>query len=495
MSDESARVASGAEQPVIPGFYPDPSICRVGDDYYLATSSFEYFPGVPIWHSRDLVAWEQIGHALTRRTQFRAGAGSQSGGVYAPTLRHHDGTFWLVTTNVNDFEAGQVLVRTTDPAGPWSDPVFISDALGIDPDLCWDGGVCFLTWRTMDPAAEHGILQAQVDLDTGALGPIYPVWQGSGLFAPEGPHLYRIGEHWYMLLAEGGTERGHVVTAARAPHPWGPFEPCPWNPILTHRSSGHPVQSTGHADLVQTAEGEWAAVYLGTRPRGFTPGFHVLGRESFLAGIAWRDGWPVFDEQRYQVPIAETDFFDDFSGPGFHHRWVAPYSEPESIARRTTPTGIDLLPDVDERVALLCTRVLDHRWAAEVIVEGTGRFLLRLDDTHWYGLLFEDGLVRADAQVGALRQMFGSREVAERRLVLRIESVPPLPYPGEFGHGGPDDIILSVDDDEGRHDLARIDGRYLSTEVATGFTGRMLALAAGTTEAHIESVRYTAHHP
>lgn len=295
-----------------------------------------------------------------------------------------------------------------------------------------------------------------------------------------------------MLLAEGGTERGHVVTAARAPHPWGPFEPCPWNPIFTHRSLGHPVQNTGHADLVQTSAGEWAAVYLGARPRGFTPGFHVLGRETFLAGVTWEDGWPRFDEHRYDVPVPCTGFVDDFSTPEFHHRWVVPYAEPETIAQHADTPGLVLPPVRDGGIRLLCARVRDHDWTAEVVVEGSGRFSVRLDDRHWYGLNFEDGTVQAEAQIGDLRQQLGLRSVTQHELVLRIESVPPFPHPNSYGHGGPDDILLSVDDSEGRHELARIDGRYLSTEVATGFTGRMLAIGSGAAMARVRSVSYRA---
>ena len=122
-------------EPIVPGFYPDPTICRVGDDYYLAHSSFEYFPGVPIWHSRDLLRWTQIGHILTRRSQFVRGDGRPSNGIYAGTLRHHEGRFWYITTNVSDYDAGQLIVQADDPAGPWTEPVRVPEAIGIDPDL------------------------------------------------------------------------------------------------------------------------------------------------------------------------------------------------------------------------------------------------------------------------------------------------------------------------------------------------------------------------
>src|SRR5690606_29267786 len=191
-------------------------------------------------------------------------------------------------------------------AGPWSEPVFVREAIGIDPDLAWDDdGTCYLTWHDLDfVRGGKGIIQAPVDPMTGELlAPAYPVWQGSGMIAAEGPHLHRVGDWWYLMLAEGGTERGHSVTIARAPHPSGPYEACPHNPILTRRSTGHPVQNTGHADLVERSDGSWAAVYLGVRVQGSTPGFHVLGRETFLAGVEWIDGWPQFDVGHFDVPF------------------------------------------------------------------------------------------------------------------------------------------------------------------------------------------------
>ncbi|NUQ87319.1 MAG: glycoside hydrolase family 43 protein, partial [Glycomyces artemisiae] len=273
---------SAAVHPIVSGFHPDPTVCRVGEDYYLAHSSFEYFPGAPLFHSRDLVSWRQIGNILDRRGQFLRGDGRPSGGLYGSTLRHHDGRLYFVTTNVGH-DMGQTivsaeLVSDTDHANlVWSDPVFVPRAAGIDPDLAWDeDGTCYLTWtgavRTDDDGrSANGIWQGRLDMKTGEFGePPYRVWEGSGLAYPEAPHMYRIGDHWYLLLAEGGTERGHSVTIARADRPEGPYEACPRNPVLTHRSTPHPVQNTGHADLVETADGDWAAVYLAVRPGGFT---------------------------------------------------------------------------------------------------------------------------------------------------------------------------------------------------------------------------------
>src|SRR5215207_4498099 len=184
MAPSLPRTRSGGEQPILPGFFPDPTICRVGEDYYLANSSFEYFPGVPVFHSRDLVSWTHIGNILTRRSQFRSGTTGPSTGIYGSTLRHHDGRFWFITTNVSDFDSGQVIVSTDDPAGEWSDPIFVPEAIGIDPDLCWDEqGQSYLTWHVLDfTVGGQGIRQAPIDLQTGRLlGPDYPIWQGSGM--------------------------------------------------------------------------------------------------------------------------------------------------------------------------------------------------------------------------------------------------------------------------------------------------------------------------
>ncbi|MEV4016847.1 family 43 glycosylhydrolase [Nonomuraea angiospora] len=474
----------GSTTPIVPGFYPDPTVCRVGDDYYLAHSSFEYFPGVPIWHSRDLLRWTQLGHVLTRRSQFARGDGRSSGGIYAGTLRHHGGRFWYVTTNVGDHDGGQLIIQADDPAGPWSDPVRVPQAIGIDPDLAWDdAGQCYLTWKALSfTEGEGGIMQARLDLATGRLlEPAYPVWQGSGLSAAEGPHLYEVDGLWYLLLAEGGTERGHAVTVARGPHPSGPFEGCPANPILSHRSTIHPTQNTGHADLVRAPDGGWAAVYLGARPRGSTPGFHVLGRETFLAGVNWVGGWPVFDEDRYDVPSANTAFTDRFDRPALDPRWVVPGGEP---AVTVTADGLRIAE------GLLCTRVRDLRWSAEATLESSGRFLLRLDHRHHYGLARYGDRVEASARVGDLDVVLATAFVPDGPVVLRIEAAPPASPTVPLGDAGPDEIVLSVGRPDGVRDLARLDGRYLSTEVASGFTGRMLALGSTTVPAHVRSVTY-----
>jgi len=281
--------------PVIAGFHPDPSICRVGNNFYLVTSSFQYFPGVPIFHSRDLVNWQQLGHCLTRKSQLNLEDCKSSMGIYAPTLRYHQGRFYMVTTNMKDYS--NFLVWSEQAEGPWSDPIVL-DWEGIDPSLFFDqnGKVYISGTNSFVRAETPGIYQAELDIETGKLlSERRLIWEGTGAIAPEGPHLYYRNDMYYLLIAEGGTDYGHMVTIARSTTPYGPFESHPYNPILTHRSSGDAIQATGHADFVVLEDGSWWAVFLGIRPVSvpFVGRHHHLGRETFLAPVYWsEDGWP-----------------------------------------------------------------------------------------------------------------------------------------------------------------------------------------------------------
>jgi alpha-N-arabinofuranosidase len=285
----AAGPAKTFQNPIISGFHPDPSICRVGDDYYLVNSSFEFFPGVPIFHSRDLVHWEQIGYCLTRKSQLNLDHARASGGIYAPSLRYHNGTFYMITTLVDT--GGNFFVTATNPAGPWSEPVWVDHA-GIDPSLLFDDdGTVYYTRH--EGMSDGFIGQAKINIQTGKLdGDFKQIWKGTGGVWPEGPHLYKINGKYFILAAEGGTSYGHMVTIARSDSPWGPFVPDPKNPILTHRDRpDSPIQALGHADLVETPDGWWL-VCLGIRPQGGQ--FHHLGRETYLAPVTWSaDGWPV----------------------------------------------------------------------------------------------------------------------------------------------------------------------------------------------------------
>ena len=319
----------GYRNPVLPGFYPDPSVCRVGDDYYMVNSSFCYFPGVPVHHSRDLIHWEQIGHCITRPAQTRLQNIGVWNGIYAPTIRHHDGTFFMVTTNVSD--RGNFYVTAKDPAGEWSDPIWVREG-GIDPDLFFDDdGKTYLL--TAQGAGE--IHLAEIDLKTGRLlSPSEIIWRGTGGRCAEGPHMYKKDGWYYLMIAEGGTEYGHSETIARSRNLRGPFEGCPSNPILSHalaRGYQNPIQGTGHADLIQAHDGSWWLVCLAFRPlNGF---HHVLGRETFLAPVKWdENGWPVVNGNGAislemnvptlpQVPVAGKPARTEFDAPELGPEW------------------------------------------------------------------------------------------------------------------------------------------------------------------------------
>ena len=467
--------------PVISGFHPDPTICRVGEEFYLANSSFEYFPGAPLWRSADLVSWTQVGNVLTRRSQFPAGDCRDSGGIFGSTLRHHDGRFWFVTTNMSDFGRGHLIVSTDDPAGEWSEPVHTAGAIGIDPDLAWGPDEeCYLTWCSFP----HGgaIAQARLDLATGTLlEEPRLLWAGTGLAYPEGPHLYQRGEYWYLVIAEGGTERGHVVSVARATHPTGPFESHPSNPVFSHRSLAHPVHNVGHADLFERPDGSWAAVYLGARPNGNTPGYSPLGRETYLAGIDWVDDWP-----RFVAPDRDahgpSEFSDDFTAPVLDPRWVAPAGEPRRFAT-PGPHGLHLTREPDDgHRSLLCTRIRHLAWQAEARFDPAteGRLVLRLDSRHWYSVESDAAGVRVTTRVGPFTQVVAEAPAPAAGFALVITAEPPAGAGTMGANLGPDDIILGYRDGDSTTVLARLDGRYLTTEVAGGFTGRMIGVGART---------------
>lgn len=342
--------------PVLPGSYPDPTVCRVDDVFYLVTSTFEYLPGLPVWRSRDLASWEQVGHVVDRPDQLDYEGIRSSGGLYAPTLRHHDGLFWLVCTLVGARgRGGNFLMTASDPAGPWSDPVWL-DEDGIDPSIFFDddggdGRAWLHGTRLVAEPEWHDQTEVwvrELDVDRRELvGPEHVVWTGAvrGAVWAEGPHLYKVDGRYYLLAAEGGTEFHHAVSVARADVVTGPYEGNPGNPVLTHRHLGRgtDVVGVGHADMVQAADGSWWAVLLGMRPYG---GYHYnLGRETFLVPVVWEDGWPVLAPGVGRVSLEVEVPFAGPARPGAVQgtasgvvppedlRWTAPRRLPSEIAR------------------------------------------------------------------------------------------------------------------------------------------------------------------
>lgn len=288
-----------AKNPILPGFYPDPSICAAGEDFYLVNSTFSYFPGLPLMHSRDLAHWEQIGNVMDRQSQLPLTGCGHSEGLFAPSIRFHQGTFYVICTNVSG--GGNFIVTAKQPEGPWSEPYYLEGADGIDPSLFFDeDGTCYYIGTHPNPDGcrydgDWYIWIQQLDIKKMCLvGKKYNVWNGSmrNVIWPEGPHLYKKDGYYYILHAEGGTGSDHAITICRSRDIFGPYENNPKNPILTHRHMGknYPVQCVGHGDLVETLQGDWYMVMLATRPMD---GCTLLGRETFLAEVTWEDGWPI----------------------------------------------------------------------------------------------------------------------------------------------------------------------------------------------------------
>jgi len=281
--------------PVLPGFHPDPSICRDGDSFYLATSSFHYFPGIPLWVSKNLVDWDLAGHGISRPGQLDLSGTEASRGLFAPTIRKNGDTFYIACTQVD--RLGNFIITAPAIDGPWSAPVKV-DVSGIDPSLFFDDdGVVYLC-TSYSGDRKEGISLAVLNPISGEIleGPGI-ICHGSGGRHPEGPHIYKRGDFYYLLLSEGGTEYGHMLTVFRASAPWGPYKACPRNPVLSHRDfANSPIQCVGHGDFVEDPAGNWWLVCLGIRPVGHTL-LHNLGRETFLAPVHWNDdGWPLIGD-------------------------------------------------------------------------------------------------------------------------------------------------------------------------------------------------------
>ena len=329
------------KNPIIPGFYPDPSICRVGDDYYLVCSSFELSPGIPLFHSKDLANWEQLCYVLTPQNGFYVEKNTGNGGVMAPTIRYYNGTFYIINCNFSD--RGNFIVTAKDPAGPWSAPHFLDDVPGIDASIFFDtDGTCYIMgtaniWPDGKGGMRQGIWAAEYDIENFRLisEPV-ALWGGAmaGVASPEAPHIYHIGDWYYLLIAEGGTEMYHSATIARSRSALGPYEGDPSNPILTTRHMGKKalIQNAGHADLIDTGAGEWYAVFLASRLIGGVS--KNLGRETFIVPVEWEDEWPLFSpesgkvEWKYSLPkglawspVKKDPVRDEFDSPQMRMDW------------------------------------------------------------------------------------------------------------------------------------------------------------------------------
>lgn len=479
--------------PLIAGYNPDPSIVRVGGDYYLATSTFEYRPGIPIYHSTDLINWTLINHVITRPGQLQDKGVPTLGGAWAPTIRFHDGLFYVAVTDA--MGRGTLVFTATHPAEEWSDGLVI-DVDGIDPDLAWDeAGTCYMTFSGLilngpEVGAHKGIQQARIDLNTGQrLEPVRDIWSGTGLMFPEAPHLYQIGDWWYLMIAEGGTERGHSVSIARGLTPYGPFESCPANPVLSARSTSRPIQNTGHGDLVHTLSGDWVMVLLGMRTRGMTRAFSSLGRETFATNVTWKNGWPVVEPVIANELSPAPEYQVNFAG-----NYGVFANNTELFSVRDFPSDFGLVNDQglkmlgvgkdldQEDPTLIARRQRRFDSLSQVVfaIEGDAALVragltVRYDEHNHYDIEYSKGKLIARSAISCLNHevVVDQADVDLANVSLYLEMTAP--GDGFVASTTSDLVHLGYFDRSGKkQELAVFDGRYLSAEVTTSFTGRVI---------------------
>ena len=503
--------------PILQGFYPDPSVVRVGDDYYLVNSTFAWFPGIPVWHSRDLVNWTQIGNAIDRPTQLNFDRMTMQQGVYAPDISWHAGKFYVLNTCVGC--GGNFVITATNAAGPWSNPTWLPQVDGIDTSLFFDDdGTAWIVhngppegkpryeghtaiWlHQFDAKTLKTVGSPRVLVDAGSHPERNPIWI-------EGPHIFKKDGSYYIIAAEGGTEERHSEVVFRSDKVTGPYVPFSGNPILTQRDlpddRANPVTSTGHASFVRTQRGDWWAMFLGVRPydgRNFN-----TGRETFMMPVRWTNGWPIVTEPGQRVPWTAPkprlasgsrspwptrgDFVirDEFTSsklPAYwmtlrnpHERWwrigqgalqIDP--RPEAFSSRGTPS---LLARRQQHLNATATTEVQFEPSNE---ESEAGLIAMQNDDYWYFVA-----VGRDhgKKVVRVRARAGGQSPAEG-MVLASAAVPPT---GAVrlkiqARGASYDFAWSTDGRRWHQLVSNADGTILSTKRAGGFVGAVFGLYA-----------------
>lgn len=517
-SNHPLTEAGSFYNPILPGWYSDPSICTNGEDYFLVTSTFVYYPGVPIFHSTDLVNWKQIGHVLDRPSQLENFLGQgTSGGIFAPAISYnpHNQTYYMITTNVG---AGNFFVKTKDPFGSWSDPVYLHGVGGIDPSFFFDedGRAYIVNNDAPDgtPLYEghRAIRVCEFDVETEeVISPSKMIVNGGVNLADkpiwiEGPHIYKMNGRYLLMAAEGGTGPDHSEVVFSSENPMGPYTPWKGNPILTQRhldnSRPNPVTCVGHADLIQTKEGDWWAVFLGCRP--VKGKFENLGRETFLMPVRWSDDdFPYITQGDEEIPIKlkregvtldnQVTFgnfcrSDNFTAESLGMEWITLRSDAKDLYSLTQNPGFVTLPCIDISATEKKTPAFIARRLQHHVFEATTRMffepedendaaglLLYKDDNHQYFFsVRKDGMERKVCLEKIGRD--GS-EMLIKRIVdaenapvsMKITSTDGL----TFG------FYYTLNDDTEWKLLGRnIDAHYLSTAASFGFTGTTIGMYA-----------------
>ena len=504
------------QNPILAGFYPDPSITRAGDAFYMVTSSFAYFPGVPIFKSTDLVNWQSVGYVLDRPEQVNLLNAGVSRGIFAPAIRFHNGVFYMITTLVDT--GGNFIVTATDPAGSWSNPVFLPEIDGIDPSLFFDeDGKVYIThngpppgeplydghraiwmWE-YDPKTQKVVKDSSRLLVNGGVDLAKkPVWI-------EAPHIYKINGWYYLLCAEGGTAEDHSEVVFRTKNLAEPFVPYEKNPILTQRDLDpkrqNPIATAGHADIVQTAAGEWWAVFLATR--NYDRDYFNTGRETFLLPVTWKDGWLTILPPKTEIPAqlpkpkglkptadsatltGNFQWMDDFSKKELGFEWNMLRTSAEVPYVLGDGPGVQLkaraVSMADSTQPAFIGRRQQHQ-----TYSSTTRLALPLEDNIKAGIVaFQSE--QAHFFLGAVREKNGYRiflEKAAQSLPVEEKSLPLNKSAGyvDFKVTGDKGLISFHYRPEGEKAwlpvAENLDATVLSTQKAGGFVGSYLGLHA-----------------
>ncbi|WP_309397454.1 glycoside hydrolase family 43 protein [Cerasicoccus maritimus] len=482
--------------PILTGMHPDPTICRVGNKFYLATSSFGQFPGVPLYESENLQEWKFLRHILSRPSQlpFQHAQNFITGGIFAPTIRHDGKRFYLITTNIDN--GGHFIVTTENPADEWSEPIWIDPIHqgGIDPSLTFlkDGRTLFQATAAAELGEEPGLIQFEIDPLSGkGLTERKNISSGFGGKAVEGPHIFFRGEFWYLLAAEGGTESNHRVTIGRSASPWGPFTACPDNPIFTHAGIESPIQNTGHADMVSDQAGNWWMVFLGVRTIGYPP-VHICGRETFIAPVKWENDWPVVN---HAAPVSEStlaqrggsdlDWMDDFSSTQLGHRWVTIASTYQKATEIAPGVGFILKAlstslSASGPIGFLGTRLTERSircslTISSVSINSEGGICVYMNKDGYYSL----GIRRSNDQsfVRFTKRILDMVTVVETPIELseNYHFQVVLTAEGDPWSADSSSFIFNVATEDGVFtEIGRGISRLLSTEVIGGFSGLLI---------------------
>jgi xylan 1,4-beta-xylosidase len=520
--DRAYRAGPGEyRNPILQGFYPDPSVTRVGGDFYLVTSTFGYFPGIPVFHSRDLVSWTQIGNAIDRPGMLDFGRLGLSMGVFAPSIQAKDGVFYLLNTCVGCGD--NFLLTAKNPAGPWSDPVWLPDLKGgIDPSLFFDedGRSWIVNNGPPEGRSEYpghrAIWIQEFDLKTRAtVGPRKVLVNGGVDFAQkpiwiEGPHIFRKDGWYYLSCAEGGTAEGHSQVILRSKSVTGPYQPNPANPILTQRDlprdRSNPITSAGHAQLVTTPDGQWWATFLAVRP--YEGDFYNSGRETFLLPVAWREGWPSILPHGQAIPYAHArpalsrqpappvptsgafTVRDDFNGARLPPYWMmlrnprtAWYALDKgalTLAARPVGLGEKGNPSFLARRQQHADAVAETRLRFTPLQDGDRAGIVAFqNDDHW---AFLGIAMRGGRRVVTLDTRAGPKDSANGapRFAAPLGGKPGAALRLRITARGARYAFAYADPSGKWIEAGTIDGKTLSTKTAGGFVGAVFGVFAAT---------------